>query len=293
MSNSLMLVKKDTVDVVAERVRIFQEKGELHFPSNYSPENAMKSAWLTLQETENKDHKKALDVCTKDSIANALLNMVVQGLNPAKKQCYFIPYGNQLTLQRSYFGTMHVAKSIRPDIEEINADVVYQGDEFEYEKIRGRNVITKHKQKLENVDKTKIIAAYCSVYYEGGKEETTIMNIEDIKQAWKQSKMNPITEKGAISASSVHGKFTAEMCKRTVTNKACKVIINSSNDSNLLMKAYRNTDDSIVEAEAEAEIAEHANKTIIDVETGEITDAGEPSQEASQVFEDIATDDLP
>lgn len=293
MSNSLMLVKKDTVDVVAERVRIFQEKGELHFPSDYSPENAMKSAWLVLQETEDKDHKKALDVCTKDSIANALLNMVVQGLNPAKKQCYFIVYGSQLTLQRSYFGTMHVTKSVCPEIEDINADVVYQGDEFEYEKVKGKNVISKHKQKLENIDKSKIIAAYCSIYYKDDKEVTTIMTFEEIKQAWKQSKMNVFSDKGALNAGSVHNKFTADMAKKTVINRACKAIINSSNDSNLLMKAYRGTEDAAVEAEVEAEIAENANKTFIDVETGEITDVEDPTQEASQVFENIAADDLP
>jgi recombination protein RecT len=37
-----------------------------------------------------------LQACTRDSIANALLDMAVQGLNPAKKQGYFIAYGKQL-----------------------------------------------------------------------------------------------------------------------------------------------------------------------------------------------------
>ena len=41
--NKLSLIQKDTVDIVAKRVREFQERGELHFPANYSPENAMKS----------------------------------------------------------------------------------------------------------------------------------------------------------------------------------------------------------------------------------------------------------
>src|SRR5690625_4382272 len=70
--NQLALVKKDTVDVVAERVRQFQERGEIHFPANYSPENAMKSAWLILQNTQDRNKKPALEVCTKDSIANSL-----------------------------------------------------------------------------------------------------------------------------------------------------------------------------------------------------------------------------
>src|SRR5690606_24667209 len=111
MSKDLALVKKDTVDVVAEKVRQFQERGEIHFPTNYSPENALKSAWLVLQETKDKNGKPVLQSCTKNSIANALLNMVVQGLTPAKQQGYFIAYGQQLVFQRSYFGTMAVTKS--------------------------------------------------------------------------------------------------------------------------------------------------------------------------------------
>ena len=35
-SNVIALVKKDTVDIVAAKVREFQERGELHFPTNYS-----------------------------------------------------------------------------------------------------------------------------------------------------------------------------------------------------------------------------------------------------------------
>ena len=82
--NVLSLVKKDTVDIVAAKVREFQERGELHFPPNYSAENAMKAAWLKLQETTDRNGKPALQVCTKDSIANALLKMVVYGLTPLK-----------------------------------------------------------------------------------------------------------------------------------------------------------------------------------------------------------------
>ena len=111
MSN-LALIKKDTVDVVAAKIRQFQERGELQLPPNYSAENAMKAAWLELQEVKDKEDRPALSVCTRDSIANALLRMAVQGLNPAKNQCYFVAYGKKLVLMRSYFGSMHVAKSI-------------------------------------------------------------------------------------------------------------------------------------------------------------------------------------
>lgn len=270
-NENLALIKKDTVDVVAERVRQFQEKGELHFPANYSPENAMKAAWLTIQETTDKNEKPALEVCTKNSIANALLNMVIQGLNPAKKQCYFIVYGNQLTLQRSYFGSIHIAKTVDPNIQDINAEVVYEGQPFRYQRQRGYTVITEHEMQLGDNAKP-IVGAYAQVLYKDGRENSTVMSFEEIKAAWEKSPTHPVEDTGEIKAKSTHGKYTAEMSKKTVINRACKSIINTSDDSSLLIMAYRQTDADIAEAEAAIEIDERANKQpiIIDSDTNQI-----------------------
>ena len=287
-SANTSLVQKDTVDIVANKVRQFQERGELHFPDNYSPENAMKAAWLAIQEAVDKDKRPAIDVCTRTSIANALLKMVVQGLNPAKNQCYFIVYGDKLILQRSYFGAMHIAKTVNPDITDIIADVVYEGDTFVYSKIRGKTIITEHKQTLENIDKQKIKAAYCSIFFKDGREETTIMTMQEIVQSWRQSRQYPVDDKGNLKADSVHAKFTGEMAKKTVINRACKTIINASDDSNLLIVAYKSTEADIAEAEAQEEIAENANKTplLVDTHTGEVTDEQQGSPAPAE-------DDLP
>lgn len=287
-AQSTQLVKKETIDIVTARVKQFQNNGELFFPPNYSPENALKSAWLQLQEVQDKNYKPALQVCTKDSIANALLSMVVQGLNPDKKQCYFIVYGNKLQMQRSYFGSMTVAKAVTPDIEEIYADVVYEGDGFKYSKVRGRTVIVEHTQTIENVKKDKIIAAYCMVLYKSGKEESTIMTFDEIKQAWKQSKMGVFDDKGNVKEGSAHGKFTADMCKKTVINRACKPIINSSDDSNIMARYAKQSYSEIAEAEAEEEIASNANMEYIDVDVSDAED--DPAQEEQQ---ESPTDEQP
>jgi recombination protein RecT len=264
--NVLALIKKDVVDVVGKKVQEFVSRGELHLPPNYSVENAMKSAWLVLQEVTDKDGKLALEVCTRDSVANALLKMVVQGLNPAKNQCYFVVFGKSLVMMRSYFGSIHVAKSVNPEIEDIIPDVVYEGDEFEYEKKRGKTHIISHKQKLENIKKDKIIAAYATVLYKDGGDESIVMTMDEIKEAWTMSKVKPIDEKGNIRTGTTHEKFTAEMCKKTVVNRICKHIINGSDDSNLVARYAKATDADLAEAEVEAEIEENANQEIIDVE---------------------------
>lgn len=288
MSNAVAVIKKNVVDVVEQRVAEFQNKNELYLPENYSPSNAMKSAWLELQDVRDKNNKLAIEVCTQHSISNALLDMIVQGLNPAKKQCYFIPYGDKLVMKRSYFGTIHVAKYVCPDISEIYSDVVYADDSFEYEKSRGRTIITKHSQKLSNVSSDKLIAAYCTIVYKDGSENSTIMTLDECKQSWRKSKMGAITANGEINKNSTHGQFTSEMMKRTVTERACKPIINSSDDSSVLLA--RKLEDEAHYAEVEAEVQENANSDVIDIDeipvtvdenTGEITELPEVSSESA------------
>jgi recombination protein RecT len=271
-TSNLALIKSETIDVVTAKVKEFQNKGELYFPANYSPENALKSAWLMLQETADRDGKPVLETCSKASIMNSLLSMVIQSLNPDKKQCYFIAYGKKLVCQRSYFGSMHVAKSVDPNIVDIYAKTVYEGDEFEYEIRHGKEVVTKHVQKLQNIDKNKIIGAYATIVYKDGREVSTVMTLEQIKQAWKQSHMKPVDEKGNIKPGSTHEKFTADMCEKTAINKVCKYVINSSDDANIMARFAKQADTEIAEAEAEAEIEQNANKQVIDIEEVEEVD---------------------
>lgn len=277
--NQLAILRRDTVDVIASRVRKYQENGELRLPANYSPENAMKSAWLILQNTQDREKRPVLEVCTKDSIANSLLDMVVQGLNPAKKQGYFIAYGKQLTFQRSYFGTMAVTKQVNENIQDIIGEVVYEGDTFKYKIVRGKKEVTEHEQSLDNVDGKKIKAAYAMVIdWNGEVIKTEIMTIGQIKQAWAQSQMKPIDDKGNVKAGSTHDKFTADMAIKTVINKVCKPIINASSDSHLFRESFNRTPEVIAEEEAAQEIDENANGEVIDIE-GEVTEDKEPEPE--------------
>lgn len=257
--NALALIKKDVVDVVGKKVQEFVSKGELHLPPNYSVENAMKSAWLILQNTVDKDKRPVLQVCTKDSIANSLLDMAVQGLNPAKKQGYFIAYGKQLVFQRSYFGTMAVTKRVA-GAKDIFAEVVYKGDEFEYTIKNGNKYIMKHIQKIENVDPDNIVAAYCTIIFDDDRQFTDIMTWQEIQKAWSKSKMNPEKE------GSTHKEFAQEMCRKTVINRVCKRYLNSSDDGSLLMYHVNRADEVAAEAEVEAEIEENANQELIDIE---------------------------
>ena len=263
----------DMVALVTTQLREYTDKRELVLPANYSVENALKSAWLALQQVEDKEKRPVLQACTQASIANALLDMAVQGLNPGKHQCYFIAYGTKLMCQRSYFGTMAVAQRVA-GASDIWAEVVYEADEFEYAISHNRKNISNHTQKLENIKTGAIVAAYCVIEFNTGKPTfTEIMTIAQIKQAWKKSKVD------TDSPSSPHSQFPEEMAKRTVTNRACKAMINSSSDSNLFLEHFNRSDEEVVVVELEAEIEEKANQEMIDVDpitadpkTGEIAE---------------------
>lgn len=269
-TKDLVAIKEETADLVLKKVQVFQRDGELHLPANYSAANALKSAWLILQDVKDKDKNPALDICSRHSIANALLDMVVQGLNPAKQQCYFIVYGRQLTLQRSYFGTKAVALRVDDSLEDIYAEAIYKGDQLEYRIERGQRIIENHTQKFDNIVNSNIVGAYAvAVKKDGGVKRSEIMTIDQLKQAWKQSKMYPVTDKGDLKDNSTHAKFTEEMAKKTVTNRLAKHIINVSTDSSLVLDAVRRSDDETAAAEAQDEVEKYGNQgDIIDIGPG-------------------------
>lgn len=260
----LATIKKDLVEGVEKRIQSLVDKEQLHLPPNYSAANALQAAGLALQEVKTgkqNGNKPALEACSRTSIANALFSMVVQGLDVGKKQGYFIAYGQTLTFQRSYFGTLAVAKRMA-DVRDAYAEVIYEGDDFEYEISHGRKVITRHIQKLENVDTSKIRAAYAVVTFKDPERPETIeiMTWPQIQKAWSKSKTtNP-----------VHSEFPDQMAMRTVLNRALKLHINSSDDNHLGLAAFNQDPDEAVEASVEEEAAALGNGEIIDVDAVEV-----------------------
>lgn len=264
--------ERNITDKVLSRVKNLEGKGELKVPGNYSPENALKSAYLILSETMDRDKKPVLQSCSEASIANALLDMTIQGLSPSKKQCYFIPYGGKLQLSRSYLGTVAVTKRLK-GVKDVKAYCIYEGDEFdqEYDISTATLKITKFNPKFENIDINKIKGAFAVVLGEDGPIHTEVMNINQIKKAWGQG--------AAKGNSGAHNNFADEMAKKTVINRACKMFANTSDDSDLLIEAFNNSDEktyddkdlvSNVDYEVKEEIKEKANSKAIDIETPKV-----------------------
>lgn len=232
MANDLTQTTQRSLDeqVIGNLERL-REQG-LEMPPGYSPQNALKSAFFELTNNTggNLLQMAATNQEMKTSISNALLDMVIQGLSPAKKQCYFIKYGNKVQLMRSYFGTMAVLDRVTGGAD-ITPVVVRQGDDFQVGMNGPNMVITKHETKFENLD-NEIVAAYVVIKLANGKEITTVMTKKQIDQSWAKSKMK---------GSGPQKEFPEEMAKRTVINRAAKSLINTSNDNDLLVQAAKDT----------------------------------------------------
>lgn len=220
-NKALKEVQETTVNAVMKQVEELQQTGGLVLPKDYNVGNALKSAWIYLQTIETRTKQKAIDVCTKLSICNCLLEMVIRGQHP-KKHCYFIPCGNSLEYWERYTGKILRAKR-DTKIQDVVAQIVYEGDKFIYTvDENGYYQLVSHETAIENINPDKIKAAYAVVIFKDGNKYLEVMTIDQIRKSWQQG--------AARGASGAHQNFTDQMCKKTVIARACKIELDSATD---------------------------------------------------------------
>ena len=247
-------VKNDISAQVLAKIDAFQNSGELTLPKDYNVENALKSAYIILSNPKDN----ILAKCDKSSIAEALLKMVVYGVSPIKKQCYFIPYGDKLECSISYAGNIAIAKRYG-NLKSIKGNAIFKGDKFEFEvdTVTGCRKIIKHVQTLESIGTNEIIGAYAVYELNNGSVDVEVMNINQIRMAWGQG--------GSKGNSPAHKNFADQMAIKTVLNRACKLLISSSDDSVLydpLEEGNKVID--VTDANVQHEIKNKANKESLD-----------------------------
>lgn len=282
------LAKANVGDQVIARVESLAKTG-FTFPKDYSYVNAIKASMLVLQDVEDRNHKPALEVCTKNSIANALFEMTTKGLDVSKKQAYFVVRGTKLVLHESYFGKVLQVKRVYPNYEP-HPVVVHEGDEFVYtiDPETGYKKLVKHEQKLENLDKD-FVGAYMYIPTADGKQDLYIMSKKQILTAWSKS---------SSTQQLTHKQFTEKMVSKTITNSGLNMVINSTPDLSYASNEDENgeeynerqLDDHSVTDYVEAEEVEEA-PVQVDKETGEIkpepAQAPQPEPEPQKEEEDF------
>lgn len=152
-------------------------------PKGFNQTRFLQNCMAVLQDT------KGIENCNPLSIARTLLKGAFLGLDFFQKECYAIPYGNELQFQTDYKGEIKMAKkySIRP-IRDIYAKVVREGDVFCEEIVEGRQYIN---FKPEPFSDGEILGAFAVVLYQDGDMEYETMTkkqIEDIRENFSKQK---------------------------------------------------------------------------------------------------------
>ena len=150
---------------------------------------------------------------SQTQLTAGLLKGAYLGLDFYNKECYLVPYGNQLNYQTDYRGAKKLAKkySIRP-IKDIYAKLVHEGDVFEEKIVNGEQTFD---FKPVPFNDGKIIGAFAVCLYVDGGMQYDTMSLADLENTRKSSK---------ASNSLAWKNFTGEMYKKTVLHRLCKHI---------------------------------------------------------------------
>lgn len=234
-------------------------------PDNYSYKNAIQQARYLLTKPADAGKNKGLaiiDICTPQSILQSVMEMAQKGLNPDKKQCYFIPYGNTCTLSISYQGNVALAKRGGEDIGEVYGYAVYKDDvlDLSFNPQRGVFEIESYQPNISKWTKSDITGAFAVITDNAGEVKyTEYMTMEQIKDAWNMG--------FAKGESPAHKNFPDQQAIKTVKSRAVKSFVNTADDSEIVSseeKSITYTDRTLNE-----ELQSKANTLELDINMGQ------------------------
>lgn len=177
-------------------------------PKGFNKTRFIQNAMTVLQDTKGIENVKPI------SIARTVLKGAFLGLDFFSKECYAIPYGNELQFQTDYKGEKKLVKkySIRP-ILDIYAKVIREGDLFEEIIESGKPTINFKPKPLNN---GKMIGAFAVVLYKDGGMEYEVMTAEEIEDI----RNNFSKQKNSL----MWTKTPGEAYKKTVLRRLTKQI---------------------------------------------------------------------
>lgn len=222
-------------------------KDKLNSVSDALPEGFNKSRFVQNALALINDNP-SLQKCNQSQLIAGLMKGAYLGLDFYSKECYLVPYGNQLTYQTDYRGAKKLAKkyAIRP-VKDIYAKLVREGDEFEESIINGEQSFNFKPKPLND---GKIIGAFAVVLYKDGGMEYDVMTLADLENTRSASK---------ASNSPAWKKFTGEMYKKTVLHRLCKHIELDFENPTQREMFYAGTELASTEDEVKADIETYAN----------------------------------
>lgn len=210
------LAKSSLVEEVAlSKINQYVELGMV-LPEGFNPTNSLKKARMILNDMK-VNGKPVLEVCTKESIIQCLIDSCCKGLDYSESQIYFIPRQNVMTNLESVYGRITRAKRASKYYKPI-VQYVHEGDVFEIgvDVTTGKSIIKRHETSVENLDKP-IVAAYAFVTDDNNDTEIFIMTKRDWLISWRKSS----------NGAAVAKEFERDMIYRTIVKKSTKSLVNA------------------------------------------------------------------
>lgn len=164
--------------------------------------------------------------CDPNSVVSAMMACVQLDLMPntPEQHAHLIPYGRDLQFQLGYQGILEmVARS--GSIEDLNAELVFEGDEFEYSLGINRNLVHKPNLDIDRTDYSKVVAAYTTIELENGKIKFDVMSRAEIDKVQGSAK--------AKSTDAPWHTWPEQMAKKTSIKRALKYMPKSKEDKRL------------------------------------------------------------
>ena len=197
------------------KASVLLESMEPHFGKALSTIDPARFARVCL--TEVRKNPKLAE-CSDQSLLGAFMQAAQLDLEPGVQgQCWVLPYFNSKTKQREaqlipgYQGLCDLAYRSGL-VASINADVVYEGDVFEYE--RGTQDRISHIPRYETRDPDKITHAWCVVRTSNGGV------ILDVIPRVEIDKIRVRAKKGDFSPWSTDYPM---MCRKTIVKRCLKL----------------------------------------------------------------------
>lgn len=279
--------KKPLIEEVINGIVLTNYKTEFGYSEKEIADKKQNAHLFLLKLLSAKDTAKrpAILTVSEDSIRECALTFLNGDYDLFKNQGYLFPYGNELKFMVSKDGYVALAKKTNPDIKDFHAEIVYKGDEFEFEKVAGKTIITKHKQKLENITANwlDVVAAYATCEFKDGTHIADIMTIEEIKNSLATAQKG-ITDTHKKNPKIMLSKFPLRRLAKTRIYQSNPEIANIIVDEEIEFEAV-DTNDTIaknVNVSFDTEISQPLKETVVEEPQAEIIIDDNPFEE----FED-------
>lgn len=265
------LAKSSLVEEIAlSKINQYVELGMV-LPEGFNPTNSLKKARMMLNDMKVQG-KPVLEVCTKESVIQCLIDSCCKGLDYSEMQVYFIPRGNVMTNLESVYGRIARAKRASRYYKPI-VQYVHEGDDFQIgvDVTNGKTIIKKHETSLDNLDKP-IVAAYTFVTDDNNDTEVFIMTKREWLTSWKKSPNG-----GAVAK-----EFERDMIFRTITKKSTKSLVNANIKAVGGLPISDDDDDVPLAGDAPTVVENSTDHSVTDFEEAEVVEEAPAPQTANE-----------